>query len=72
MEYMRLIIIANIIAIPLGLMSEKMDPSYYKPDPNYSIFVWVGILSIVITIGTISVQIVKSSLANPIDSLRYE
>lgn len=71
-EYMRLIIIANIIAIPLGIMSEKMEPSYYKPEPNYAIFVWVSLLSVVVTIGIISIQIIKSSRANPVDSLRYE
>ncbi|MBI9054594.1 MAG: ABC transporter permease [Bacteroidales bacterium] len=71
-EYLKLVIIANIIAIPMGLLVDGRDPSYYKPKPDYSMFIWVGVLSVVVTIATISIQIIKSSRANPVDSLRYE
>jgi putative ABC transport system permease protein len=71
-EYIKLILIANVIAIPLGEFIGKMDPSYYKQDANYSQLLWVGILSIVVTLLTISIQVIKSSRANPVKSLRYE
>ncbi len=71
-EYLKLVLIANIIAIPLGYFMMNADPSYYKPEADYSIFVWVGMLSFVIIIAIISIQVLKSSRANPVDSLRYE
>jgi len=71
-EYIILILIANVIAIPLGLFVFDMDPSYYKPDINYFNIIYTSILSVVITLLTISIQIIKSSNANPVDSLRYE
>lgn len=71
-EYFKLIVIANLIAIPFGIFMGGADPSYYKPEPSYSMFVWVSLSSIIITIGTISIQIIKAARANPVESLRYE
>lgn len=71
-EYLTLILIANAIAIPLGIFLNKIDPSYYKQDTNYYEFLWIALVSIVVTLLTISIQVLKSSNANPVDSLRYE
>ena len=71
-EYFKLIVIANLVAIPFGIFIGDVDPSYYKPEPSYSMFVWVSLSSIIVTIGTISIQIIKVSRTNPIKSLRYE
>ncbi len=71
-EYFILIFIANLIAIPFGILSGEADPSYYKQADNYSQLFWVMILSILITMLTISIQVIKSSRANPVESLRYE
>jgi putative ABC transport system permease protein len=71
-EYLVLIFIANLIAIPLGILFGKGVPSYYKPADNYSQIFWIALLSIVITLLTISIQVIKSSRANPVESLRYE
>lgn len=70
--YIRLIIIANIIAIPLGILSGHSDPSYYKAEINYWQFLWVALISIIITLLTVGIQVIKSSRANPVRSLRYE
>ncbi len=71
-EYIVLIFIANLITIPFGILSGEADPSYYKQADNYSQLFWVMILSILITMLTISIQVIKSSRANPVESLRYE
>jgi putative ABC transport system permease protein len=71
-EYLILIILANLIAIPLGILFGKTDPSYYKQEDNYSQLFWIMILSIVITLLTISIQVIKSARSNPVESLRYE
>ncbi len=71
-EYIILTVVANMFAMPLGILFYKFDPSYYKTDLNYLNLVITGILSFVITIIIISIQVIKSSNANPVDSLRYE
>ncbi|MFC2151446.1 ABC transporter permease [Bacteroidota bacterium] len=71
-EYIILLIIANAIAIPLGILFYNIDPSYYKQDPDYYQVFWIGLLSLIVTVITISLQIIKSSYSNPINSLRYE
>ena len=71
-EYMVLIVIANLIAIPIGIYSGKVDPAYYKQDINYFLYLWIAMSSIVITLLTISIQVIKSSRVNPVESLRCE
>ena len=71
-EYILLIIIANAIAIPFGVFLFKADPSYYKQDINYNQILWISLFSIIITLLTVSIQVIKSSMANPVKSLRYE
>jgi len=70
--YIKLILIANIIAIPLGILSANGDPSHYKAEINYWQFFWVALISILITLLTVGIQVIKVSRANPVDSLRYE
>lgn len=70
--YIKLILIANIIAIPLGLLSANGDPSHYKAEINYWQFFWVALISILITLLTVGIQVIKVSRPNPVESLRYE
>ena len=70
--YIKLIIIANLIAIPLGILSAQGDPSYYKAEIDYWQFLWVALLSIIVTLFTVGIQVIKSSRTNPVESLRYE
>lgn len=71
-EYFVLIVIADVIAMPLGMIFYKVDPSYYKTDINYCKMIIAGLLSVTITLLIISVQVIKSSRTNPVESLRYE
>jgi putative ABC transport system permease protein len=71
-EYIILILIANAIAIPLGKLMTFMDPSHYKQHISVNQIISISILSFVITLLTISIQVIKSSRANPVESLRYE
>jgi len=71
-EYFILLIVANFIAIPLGLFLLEAIPFRYKPDFNaYPVFVII-VSSFIVTFFSISYWVLKIARANPVDSLRYE
>ena len=74
LEFVKLVIIALIIAIPLAwLASAKWLENYpYRISMSWSLFGWAGILVILIAVCTVSFQAVKAALANPVKSLRSE
>ncbi|NOQ23814.1 MAG: FtsX-like permease family protein [Bacteroidales bacterium] len=71
-EYFILLIVANIIAVPLGLFLLEAIPFRYKPDFNvYPVFVII-VSSFIVIFLSISYWVLKTARANPVDSLRYE
>ncbi|QQS35414.1 MAG: ABC transporter permease [Ignavibacteriales bacterium] len=73
-DFMKLIIVANIIAWPLTyyLMSSWLEGFAYRVQLDISTFIISGILALVITLLTVSYQAIKVAIANPVKSLRYE
>jgi putative ABC transport system permease protein len=71
-EYMVLVMIADAIAIPLGTIFYFIDPSYYKQRISVNEIFWTCLLSIIVILLTISIQVIKLSYTNPVNSLRYE
>jgi len=73
-EYIYLIIIANIIAIPVSyyLMRLWLNDFAYKTDISWWIFLLAMAVSLVIAMLTISWQTYKAATANPVESIRYE
>ncbi|MFC1492690.1 ABC transporter permease [candidate division KSB1 bacterium] len=73
-EFVFLLIIANLIAWPVAYfaMNKWLQNFAYRIEPGIMIFVAASIMSLVITVGSIGFQVVKASLANPVESLRYE
>ena len=73
-EFLLLLLIANILAVPLGIFISKiwLQNFAYKAPLQISMFFLIGIFSCLIVLITISIQIVKSSRANPVDSLKCE
>jgi len=74
MDFLKLVVIANLIAWPLGylIMENWLQNFAYKIDINWWIYFLVGVLTIIVTILTVSCQSMKAARANPVDSLRYE
>jgi len=73
-EFARLVIIANIIAIPVAwyLLKEWLTNYSYTTRLSADIFVYAFLISILIALITVSYQAVKSALKNPVDAIKYE
>jgi putative ABC transport system permease protein len=73
-EFSKLILIAFVLAAPVAwwLMNTWLKDFKYKIDISIWIFVATIVLTALITGITIGYQSIKSSLANPVKSLRSE
>jgi putative ABC transport system permease protein len=73
-EFVRLVIIALLIAIPVAyyFMQSWLQQYAYRTSISWWIFVTAGLGAVLITLITVSFQAIKAALANPIKSLRNE
>ena len=73
-EFIKWIIIANIIAIPVAyyFMNKWLEEFAYRIEISWQVFVLAGCIALVIAILTVSFQAIKAAVANPVKSLRYE
>ncbi len=73
-EFIKWVIIANIIAWPISWYFGKqfLDQYANKSELGISIFIISGIASIIVALFTISYQSFKAAKENPINALRHE
>jgi putative ABC transport system permease protein len=74
-DFMKLVVIANIIAIPLAyfFMNWLIHFIYsYPTNIGAGVFILCTVLSLLVAFATVSFLTVKSALLNPAESLRYE
>jgi putative ABC transport system permease protein len=73
-DFIKLVILAFIIASPIAwlIMNKWLQDFAYRTDISAWVFVASAVLSILIAFITISIQSIKSALANPVKSLRSE
>ena len=75
-EFLRLVIIALVIAIPLTWWTMSSWLSKYNDQYRISIsgwlFVFVGIAMFLLTLLVVSLNTVKAAMSNPVKSLRTE
>jgi putative ABC transport system permease protein len=73
-DFLKLIVIANIIAIPLiyYLMNKWLQDFAYRIEIDSTIFFISAASVFLISIFTIVVQALKAATANPVKSLKYE
>jgi len=73
-QYFKLILIANLIAWPVGwyLMNNWLTGFAYRININWWMFAATLFAGIVITFSTIAFKTIKAAIANPVDSLRAE
>jgi len=73
-DFLLLVIIALLIAIPLSWMAatEWLGNYPYKITLSWPMFTIAGSVIILIALATISTQAIKAAMANPVKSLRTE
>ncbi len=73
-EYLKVIILAAVIAWPLGwlLMKQFLNVFAYRMDLSIWIFLLVGMFMCLLAILTVGYQAWRTSVRNPAESLRYE
>jgi putative ABC transport system permease protein len=73
-EFTKWVLIANLIAWPIAyyFMDKWLQDFAYRIDISWWIFVLSGGIALVIALVTVSLQAIKTAIANPINALRYE
>ncbi len=73
-EFTKWVLLANIIAWPVAYfaMSRWLQNFAYRINIGPWIFIQSAVLAFIVALLTVSYQAVKVSLANPVDTLRYE
>ena len=72
--FLRWVLISILIACPVSwfLMRKWLENFAYKTNISWWIFVFSGIIAIVIALFTVSFQSYKAATRNPVEALRYE
>ena len=73
-EFLTLVVISNVIAWPLGywFLQRWLQDYAYRCALGIEIFVLAGAATLLIALTAVGLQTVRASLANPVDSIRYE
>jgi putative ABC transport system permease protein len=68
------ILIANVLALPATwyIMSKWLENYEYHININWWVFIITGFVSLAIALLTVSYQTIRTAIANPVESLRYE
>ena len=72
--FSRLVLVAIVLAFPLSWLGINvwLQNFAYHIDPNWFVFVWVGLGTLILALGTVSFLSVHSAGLNPVKSLKYE
>ncbi|MBS1663913.1 MAG: FtsX-like permease family protein [Bacteroidetes bacterium] len=73
-EFLRLVIISNIIALPAAawFLSRWLTSYAYRISISWWMFAAAALVSIVIALATVGVQAIRAALTSPVKSLRSE
>ncbi len=73
-EFLKLVMIAFIIAVPLTwmLMNNWLEKYAYRTEIGMGLFIAVGIIILLLTLIVVSIHTMKAAIANPVESLRTE
>jgi putative ABC transport system permease protein len=73
-DFIRLVIIAILLAIPIAWysMNRWLQEFAYKTNIGWTVFLLAAMTAVFIALATVCFQSVKAALANPVDSLRNE
>jgi putative ABC transport system permease protein len=74
MDYLRLIALSILLSVPLVyfLMNNWLQSFAYHTSISWLTFPLAGLVVLVISLLTVSVQTLRAARSNPVNSLRYE
>jgi putative ABC transport system permease protein len=73
-DFIKIVILANLLSVPITwyIMKKWLNGYPYHVNLGWGIFVQSGLLILGVTVITVIYQMIKASLANPVDSLKHE
>ena len=73
-DFLKLVLFAFVIAVPIAwyIMNNWLTDFAYRTNISWWMFGIAGLLVLVIAIVTVSFQVIKAAIANPVKSLRTE
>ena len=73
-HFLWLLLIGNIVAWPVGyfVMNKWLENFAFHIDIGIGVFLVTGFVALVLVVISVGGQALRASLANPVDSLRYE
>ena len=73
-DFLKLVLIAAVIAVPVAwvAMQKWLDDFAYRINISWLVFVAAALVAIVIALATISLQVIRAAMSNPVNSLRAE
>ncbi|CAL1519839.1 ABC transporter permease [Chitinophaga sp. MM2321] len=73
-DFVKLVLLALVIAFPIAwlVMNKWLEGFAYRISISWWIFIFAGVIAILIAFLTVSYQSVKAAFANPVKSLRSE
>ena len=73
-DFAKLVFIASVIAFPAAwwAMNKWLQSFAYRIQVSWWVFVFAGIITLLIALVTVSFQAIKAAIANPVKSLRTE
>jgi putative ABC transport system permease protein len=73
-QFTQWVLLANLITWPLAryAMNSWLENFAYRIEIDWWIYFYAGTIALAIALLTVSVQVVKASLLNPVKSIRYE
>jgi putative ABC transport system permease protein len=73
-EFLKWVLLANLIAWPIAffIMAGWLQNFAYRTEIGFEIFLFSGMVALLIAIATVSYHAIKAAFANPVAALRYE
>jgi putative ABC transport system permease protein len=73
-DFLRLVAIAIVISVPLAYFATSwwLEDFAYRTDLGASIFLLAGAVTLFLALATVSYHALRTAVANPVESLRYE
>ncbi|MCK9212417.1 MAG: FtsX-like permease family protein, partial [Ignavibacteriaceae bacterium] len=73
-EFILIVIAANVVAWPIAyyVMNKWLEDFAYRIELSWWMFVFSGLIALMIALITVGYQAIKAAVANPAVSIRYE